>query len=130
MARKPAGGVLDLSELGAAPQKVKLPDGKLYSMANPAELGVLPQQKVISRYGRAQVLMRKKNATEADVDEMLEMLLDVAEVVLPGAPREVVGRLSLNGLDKLIQAFLSASTDPKAAGGRAGAETTKATSAI
>ena len=114
MARKP-GGVLDLSELGAAPQKVKLPDGKLYSMANPAELGVLPQQKVISRYGRAQVLMRKKSATEADVEEMLEMLLDVCEVVLPDAPREVVGRLSLPGMEKLIQAFLSASTAQKAA---------------
>lgn len=112
--RKQEGGVLDLSVLGAAPQKVKLPDGKLYSMATPAGMGVLSQQKVISRYNRAMELMGKTNATPDDVDEMLSMLLDVCQVVLPDADREVIGQLNLNAMDRLIQSFLEVSRKAKA----------------
>ena len=128
MARKAAGGVLDLSALGAAPQKVRLPDRKLYDMANPAALGVLPQQQLLSRYQRAKVLMGKTDATVEDADEMLSMLLDVCQVILPAAPREVIGQLNLSAMDRLVQAFLRASPAGQVAA-QVEAATTRPTSA-
>ncbi|MFW6090044.1 MAG: hypothetical protein ACODAB_09845 [Gemmatimonadota bacterium] len=130
--RQSAGGVLDLSGLAEAPQKVKLPDQQLYSMANPAELGILPQQQLIARYRRAQELMGRTDATPEDADELIEMLLDVCQVVLPDAPREVIGRLGLSSLDRLVQAFLAASGKDKSheagdAGGATGETATSAT---
>lgn len=104
-----SSNVLDLSALAGTGRKVKLPDKKLYDIANPAELGVLPQQRVISRYGAAKALMAKTDPTEKDLEEMLELLLDVCQVVVPAAPRGQLGKLDLPRMDRLIKDFLSAS---------------------
>lgn len=119
-------GILDLSDLAAAPVKVKLPDGKLYSMANPAEMGVLDQQKLLAKYRRAQELMANTEASAEDADEMLSMLIDVAQVVVPGANRELLGQLNLTKMERLTETFFQASP---AATQRAEAAPEKATSA-
>lgn len=111
-----SGGVLDLSAQEAAPLKVKLPDSQLYDVANPEELGVGPMQRFVSRYRRARELLAKDDADEEDVDEMLSLLLDCAQLVVPDAPRDVLGRLALPKLERLIEAFSPASPATTAAG--------------
>lgn len=113
------GGVLDLSEQQATPLKVKLPNGQLYDVANPDELGVGPMQKFVSRYRRANELMGKDDADDEEVDEMLSLLLDCAQLILPDAPRDEVGRLGLSKLERLIEAFSSASPATNAPAGEA-----------
>lgn len=130
------GGVLDLSEQEPAPRKVKLADGQLHDMANPASLGLLPMQRLVSRYRRSQELMAKTDATEEDVEEMLSLLLDVCEVVLPSAPRDVLGDLDWPKLNRLVEAFFDASpvsatageADPEAPAEAAGDSKTPASS--
>lgn len=95
MTRSSDGGILDLSALGPADQKVKLPDGKLYSMTNATEMGVLDQQRLMSRYARGRKLMAKKNPNESDVEEALSQILDVCQTIVPDADRALLGRLRM-----------------------------------
>lgn len=119
MAANGDGGVLDLSTLEAAPYKVKLPDGNLYDMANPEKMGPLSLQRFVSRHRRAQQILGDHQASEQDVEEMLSLLVDCAQVVVPDAPREVVGELEFGKLEKLIETFSSASPAAKAEAGEA-----------
>lgn len=113
------GGTLDLSQVESAPYKVKLPDGNLYDMANPERMGPLSLQRFISRHRRAQQILGDHQASEQDVEEMLSLLVDCAQVVVPDAPREVVGELEFGKLERLIEAFSSASPVAKAKAGEA-----------
>jgi len=108
--------VLDLSQVEHAPVKVKLPDGVLYDMAAPGSLGALPLQRLMARWRRAQAIMDMAEPTDDELEEMLELVLDVGQVVLPDAPREQLGRVGLDGQRRMIEAFFGAS--PAAAGRR------------
>ena len=111
------GGVLDLSALEPAPLKVKLPDGQLYDVAEPSRLGALGLQRFVSRYRRSQELMSSTTVSESDLEEMLELLVDCAQVAVPAADRELLGSLDLPQLQRLIDAFSDAS--PNVAAGEA-----------
>lgn len=108
--------ILDLSELGAAPVKVKLPDGELYDMVDPNTLGPLPLQRFISRYKRAMEIFNKSDRDVDDVHEMMELLMDVACMILPGAARDTVGLMSPAAINKLAEAFYGASPSAMVAG--------------
>jgi hypothetical protein len=103
-------GVLDLSQVEDAGQKVKLPDGKLYDMATPTQLSPIAYQRFVSRFRRAQELQSKKSATEADVEEMLDLVIDLAEIALPDADRETLGSLPYPKLERLVTAFFVGSS--------------------
>lgn len=100
---------LDLSQLEPAPAKVKLPDGILYDMANPEAMGTLTLQRLISRYRRAQEIAGKDDAGEADVEELLGLMVDVACLLLPDAPREQVGKLTWLKIERLADHFFAES---------------------
>lgn len=100
---------LDLSGDGRDTVKVKLPDGELYDLADPDELGALDIQQAFAKRRQAAALMGKTDATEDDIEEMLGLLVDICCVAVPDAPRHVVGRLSLPRLERLVEAFSEAS---------------------
>lgn len=112
MSDHPKAGVLDLSQVEDAGQKVKLPDGRLYDMAQPTELSPLAYQRFVSRFRRAQELQGKADASEHDVEEMLDLVIDLAEIALPDADRETLGSLPYPKLERLVTAFfVGSSTD-------------------
>lgn len=102
--------ILDLSQLEDAPVKVRLPDGNLYDMVQPGQLSPLAAQRVSARYRQAKVIEDRiasgSQASEDDVDEMVDLLLDVAQVLLPDAPRDVIGNLPTVKLEKVVETFL------------------------
>lgn len=118
------GGVLDLSAQEDAPLKVKLPDGDLYDMANPTQLSPIDYQRLSSRYRKASSLEVAEDVGPDDVEQMMELLIDVACVVLPAAPREAVGSLPYPQMKRLIQRFFDAS--PAAKAGSSGEASTTA----
>lgn len=112
MADHPKAGVLDLSQVEDAGQKVKLPDGRLYDMAQPTELSPLAYQRFISRFRRSQELQGKSEPTEQDLEEMLSLVIDLACIVVPDAERETLGSLSYPKLERLVtHFFVGSSTD-------------------
>jgi hypothetical protein len=104
------GGILDLSQVEDATQKVKLPDGKLYDMALPTQLSPLAYQRFVSRFRRAQELQAKPDAGEADVEEMIDLVIDLAEIAVPGAERETLGSLPYPSLERLVTVFFVGSS--------------------
>lgn len=110
MTDRPKPGVLDLSQVEDAGQKVKLPDGRLYDMAMPSQLSPLAYQRFVSRFRRAQELQAKGDATEADVEEMLDLVIDLAEIAVPDADRETLGSLPYPSLERLVTAFFVGSS--------------------
>ena len=104
------GGVLDLSAVEDATLKVKLPDGRLYDMAQPTQLSPIAYQRFLSRHRRAEELRTKVDPTEHDLEEMLDLVVDLAEIALPDADREVVGALPYPQLERLITAFFVGSS--------------------
>ena len=109
MTSRPKAGVLDLSQVEDAGQKVKLPDGRLYDMAQPTQLSPLAYQRFISRYRRSQELQAKPEPTEVDAEEMLDLVIDLACIVVPDAERETLGSLPYPKLQRLVEAFFGVS---------------------
>lgn len=106
---------LDLSRLEGAPDKVKLLDGKLYDIAQPEQLGALPLQRIAARKRAAEELMGKPDASDEDVEEMISLLVDVLDVMVPDADREELGKLPLQKMELLIDHFRQASPPRKEA---------------
>lgn len=105
-------GVLDLSQVEDAGLKVKLPDGNLYDMAMPTQLSPLAYQRFMSRFRRSQEIQGKSSPTEQDIEELLDLCVDLCEIVVPGADREVVGMLPFPSMERLIEHFfVGSSTD-------------------
>lgn len=100
---------LDLSVAVEGLGKVKLLDGNLYDIASPDQLGAADLQLIISRRRKAIELMAKPDATDADLEEMIAMLIDVCAAIVPDAPREEIGRLGLPRMERLIDHFTTAS---------------------
>lgn len=104
------GGVLDLSQVEDATQKVKLPDGMLYDMALPTQLSPLAYQRFLSRFRRSQELQAKPDPVDSDLEEMVDLVVDLAEIALPGAPRESLAALPYPSLERLVTAFFVGSS--------------------
>lgn len=117
------GGVLDLSAVEAAPLKVKLPDGRLHDMANPEQLSPRDLSRLSSRWRRARELMESDADGDDDFAEMVSLLVDVANIVLPDAERDVLDKMPWPQLQRLVEAFFDASP---AAHGKAEATSTGA----
>ena len=109
MSDHPKAGVLDLSQVEDAGQKVKLPDGRLYDMAMPTQLSPLAYQRFLSRFRRSQELQAKSDPTESDVEEMLDLVIDLAEIAVPDADRETLGSLPYAKLERLVAVFFGVS---------------------
>lgn len=105
------GGVLDLSQVEDVTQKVKLPDGNLYDMALPTQLSPIAFQRFVSRFRRAQELQAKPDANETDVEEMIDLVVDLAEIAVPSAGRELLGSLPYPSLERLVTAFFVGSSE-------------------
>lgn len=102
-------GTLDLSRLEGVPEKVKLRDGNLYDMVSPEGLGALALQRIFSRKKRADELMGNLDPSEEEIAEMVELMIDVCDGILPDAPREEIGKLGLPKMEMLANHFLHAS---------------------
>lgn len=102
-------GTLDLSRLESAPEKVKLRDGKLYDMVPPEGLGARSLQRIFSRKQRAEELVSKLDPSEDEIAEMVDLMIDVCEGILPDAPREEIGKLGFLEMETLANHFLNAS---------------------
>lgn len=100
--------LLDLSGRQAA-LRVRLPDGEVYPMAVGDEMGVGQLHRIAAEYDKAKRLMAIENPAIDDAEEMLSVLIDVCCQILPTAPREVIGQLSLPRMERLIEGFKDAS---------------------
>lgn len=144
MPRSSNGGVLDLAEVEPTPLKVRIPappwprwlgwlarllrrpTSRLYDMANPQALGALSLQRLVSRYKRAEELMATEDQDGDDLAEMMDLLVDTCQVVIPTAPRSVLVALGIHRQQQVIEAFFNASPGNRA---QRRAEAKKATSA-
>lgn len=110
--------MLDLSKTASPREPVKLPSGNTYGVANPEELGAIPLQRIISSIDRAQALYAEMGPDDLDkYEEALSVILDAAVVMVPDAPREELGEVSLPNLLRLGEHFAGAS--PEAEDGEA-----------
>lgn len=103
--------LLDLSGRDAR-LRVKLPDGEVYALTDPDELGVGEYHRLLADYRKAQRLMAIDEPEPADLEEVCALLVDVCCQILPDAPRAAVARLSIPKMERLVQGFSGASTSP------------------
>lgn len=91
--------ILDLSALAPERQLVRIrtkedPDGTLYELLHPDELGVAETHSFATLGRRVQSLWVKKTLTAKDRDELDRALTKIVRFVLPGCPPEIIDRLS------------------------------------
>lgn len=100
---------LDLTNV-ASGEKAKLPDGREYELVSAEAIGPLPLQRIVQCWQKAMALADRDVADigEDEAQEMLGFLVDAACVILPDAPREVVGQVSFRNLQRLISTFFEA----------------------
>lgn len=91
------------------------PEGKLYELSMIHDLGMEQQQFIYSRGRRLGELMEKAKLTKGEVRE-LDMIVDkLAALVVRDLPREIRGALSAVQKNQLINAFMQASPEMRAA---------------
>lgn len=100
--------LLDLSGRDAR-LRVKLPDGNVYALTDPDELGIGQYHRLLADYRKAERLMAIEEPGLEDLEEACAMLADVCQQILPDAPAEAVGRLSVPKMQRLVQGFWDAS---------------------
>lgn len=101
--------MLDLSELAPERKPVKLPDGNVVEMLNPSELSFYDRAQLMRLTQKVVGLTEEVNAkpTKAKADALGTALRDLAEAVLPDAPKETIASLSPVNLDMVSGAFLA-----------------------
>lgn len=108
MTDTPEDTMLDLSDLAPERKPVKLPDGTVVDMVNPSELSFYDRAQVLAKTQKVMNLTEtvNKKPTKARAVELEGALRDLAAVVLPDAPKEVIASLSPVSLDLVSGAFL------------------------
>lgn len=101
-----ANADLDLSSLSSEPTTVKLPDGNVYRMTNPLDMTAYQFHVFFSR--KEQVDKHFDNDdewTDEAAEDMLRILADLCQAVLPDAPRDVINGLPFTSQLTLIDKF-------------------------
>ena len=99
--------IYDLSDLGAEREKVRLPDGKLYELLGPADVGPLLGAKI----DRARKLMLAEGEV-GELDDVAEaerqerFTREQAKLVCPSAPPELLDRVPFQVCAGIVGRFM------------------------
>lgn len=83
------------------------PDGRLYELRNPDELGAIDYQTILSRQAQVERMQRKgvEKLTAADAGQMTERLNEIVAILVPTLEPEVLEKLSDGQKAAIVQTW-------------------------
>lgn len=115
--------ILDLNTL-VDRRKVRIvsklhPDGEMYDLLNPDELGVMDHQRLATRHGQVQKLQSKglDKLSGKDARELSAALNDFVAIVMPGVEPAVLKELNDGQKTAILQSFENLIPDPEPGAG-------------